>query len=74
MTTNYDYHRSKLGEQVLNGVFTAFWLVFWPFMQVFRFLRWFLKEVTKEVGIRMVKYTAWMIFAIIIGFIYKYLN
>ena len=71
---DYGYDNMSTGTQILNGVFTSFWLISLPFFWTYKFCRWFFREVTKEVGIRMVNYTAWIIFAMIIGLIYRYLN
>jgi len=44
-----------IGEQVLNGVFIAGWIIVVPFWGVWKLVRWFIVATTKEVGNKVVR-------------------
>lgn len=71
---DYGYDNIPVGKQILNGVFTSVWLLALPFIGLYRLLRWFITEVTKEVGTRLVKYIAGLVVAVIIALVYSLIN
>lgn len=71
---DYGYDNISVGKQMLNGVFTSIWLLSLPFVGLYKLLRWFVTEVTKEVGTRLVKYTAGIVVTLIIALIYSLIN
>lgn len=53
-------------EQVINGVFKAFFILCLPFIRLYFLLKWFVVSVIKETGNRLVKITAIALTGIIV--------
>lgn len=45
----------SIEEQILGGIFIAGWLIVWPFLVLWKLLRWFVVATTKEAGYWIVK-------------------
>ncbi len=63
------YDNGSVGEQILNGVFKALWIIALPFIGLYRLLKWFVVGVTRETGNRMIKIVGGAIAVGIVGYI-----
>lgn len=57
------------GEQILNGILIALWILCRPFVWIYGFARWFTLAVVKETGNRIVQIVAGIIAVGIVGYI-----
>lgn len=66
----HDYRTA--GEQVLNGIFIALWLLSRPFRWVYSLFKWFIESVFEETGNRLVKIVGGMLAISIVTLVTQY--
>lgn len=66
----HDYQ--SIGEQILNGVFKAVYILFLPFYGAYLLLKWFIVSVFKETGSKLVKIVGGALAISIIALVVQY--
>jgi len=60
---------SSPGDQVLNGILKAGWIISLPFIWAYQLIQWFVLAVVKETGNKVVKIVGGVIALAIIAYV-----